>query len=731
MLISGTVIGLCTAVLVLTGIELVTPLFLCAVSAFIIFLIKPFNLKNKIAIPVVCFSVAASCLFFSIYHFGKVTPALKLDNTTTNVSGKIITVPTKTEYSTEFTLKSYTVGDNSQSTKIQVSLPSDCDINLQLFDYITLTNAQLSVVRNEYNKPDPVAMGDGIILEASASDIAVLWECDRTPFYYCLKLKEAVREQMNAYLPEEDAGFLLGMLFGDKTQLDSNISSDFRNTGISHLLAVSGLHTSTWCAYIIAILTLLKFKEKLRNVFCILFLCALCTVSAFTPSVMRASIMTAVLLIAPFFNEEADSLNSLGIAVAVLTLSNPYIITTPSFLLSVFATLGVLASVSFFTKIRHKIPDVKFTCLQKPFDCFLSSLISTVFAGLFTLPISAYFFGVFGVISPLANLLCVKPAFWSLLAGVSATAVSFFSGKLPQTFCIWGFKVSTALAHFVTHTANSLSKIKFCTVPIHGEYFILGLAVIVTIVLLWAFLRSESAKKPFGKISVILSITVLFMSVALPCTDITPAVLSVVNVSDGLNVSLRQGLNYAYFSCGSDISDPDFSDCLPSAKCENLKFLYIADSNSSTDGLTGKLTALSPKSSVITEYAKANLNESNITLPENTLIADSFTCKFNREITVQTVDTYPISCVIIKSNKKLIMLCYGENSDIELLFDTYGTPDVLVLSRTLPEKLPKNVNTLIISSNSKLISQQNILSLKKQCEKYYSTPEDGNIKIIL
>ena len=256
MLVSGTAIGLSSAFLVFFGIGALPFLLLGAVSVFIIYFIKPLNLREKIIIPTICISVFLSCIFFSAYHFSKITPATKLDNTITDISGKIITTPQETPYGIRFTLKTDKIGNNDKSNKIQVYLNTDYDTELKLYDYISLPDTKLEIVRDEYNKPDASSISDNIIVETQAKYCNSLWESERTPYYYCLRFKEIITEQIKAYLPQYNAGFILGMLFGDKTEIDPDITNDFRATGIAHLLAVSGLHTSVWCGYIIAFLKL-------------------------------------------------------------------------------------------------------------------------------------------------------------------------------------------------------------------------------------------------------------------------------------------------------------------------------------------------------------------------------------------------------------------------------------------------------------------------------------------
>ncbi len=730
MLVSGTAIGLSSVFLVLFGIGALPFLLLGAVLVFIIYFIKPLKLKEKIIIPTICISVILSCIFFSAFYFTKISPTKNLHNTVTDVSGKIITTPQETAIGTKFTIKSDKIGNNDKPTKIQVLLSYDYDIDFKLYDYISLPDAKLSVVKNDYNNPDAVSISDGVILEATAKDLNVLWGSEKTPYYYCLRFKEIVTEQINKYLPEYDAGFLLSMLFGDKTQLDSDIKNDFRVTGIAHLLAVSGLHTGIWCAYIIAFLKLFKTKEKLRNIFCLIFLCGLCIVSAFTPSVIRASIMMGVVLLAPFFNEEQDSLNSLGFAVAVLTLNNPYIITSLSFLLSVFSTLGVLLSGCLSPYIAATREKLKHNLSIKLFEYFSSSIVISVFAGIFTLPVTAFFLRTYGIVAPITNLICMKPAFWGMLSGTISTAVSFIPLNFTHNLSVVFFKITTIFLRLVTNVADFIADFKYCSFPVFKEYFIFGIIIITFILLIGLVILKAKKNNNTIKIIAVVCAVVIALCIALPCTKITPPTLTILNVENGLNASIRSGLHRAFFNCGT-ASDKTPYSALPSATSESLDFVYIAAYDKETNSLTGGLTNSKPETTILTTYVKDCYKESGKEFPQNTIISNSYSHTLNNEINISTIDTYPVGCVIIEGSEKMVFLCYGSKLDLDIIFDTYGTPDILVLSKVVPESLPENIDTLIISSNSDIIISKNIETLKTQCKKYYTTAENGDIKIIL
>ena len=730
MLVSGIAIGLSALFLILAGIGALPILLLGAVSVFVLYFIKPLKLKEKIIIPTVCISVFLSGIFFGVYHFTKIVPATRLDNTVADISGKIITTPQEFSYGTKFILKTDKIGNKSEAVKVQVFLSSEYEDTFGLYDYVTLPQTKLTVIRDEYNKPDAEAIGDNILLEAEATTVNILWESEETPYYYCLRLKEIITEQINSYLQPYDAGFLLGMLFGDKTSLDADIKNDFRATGIAHLLAVSGLHTGVWCAYIISFLKLFKMKERLRNIFCLLFLVLLCIVSAFTPSVMRASIMMAVMLFAPFFKDEQDALNSLGFAVAILILHNPYIVTSVSFLLSVFATLGVLMSLRAYPLIYKLTQKIKPKIIKAFAEYLSSNIVTSALAGIFTLPVTAYFFRTFGIVSPIANILCVKPAFWGMLSGTISTLISFIPVDLLHTIAIYLFKITQILLRFVTGVADFIAEFRFCSLPVHKEYFILGIIIILFIIgIAFIFGKTKANKKLISLTAIICSV-VLILSIALPCTKLLPSTLTVLNVGNGLNVSLRSGLYYGFLNCGTSADEIPYAS-LPAATSERLDFVFISAYSTQANAITNGLINSSPHVTVITEYIKEVFNEGGISLPDNTVISNEHSESLNNEIKVTTIDTYRMGCAIIESSKKSVYLCYGTQTDFNMLFDTYGVPDTLVLSGYIPDTLPQAVDTLIISSGSEIIINKNLPALKNQCNKFYTTAENGNIKLFL
>ena len=277
--------------------------------------------------------------------------------------------------------------------------------------------------------------------------------------------------------------------------------------------------------------------------------------------------------------------------------------------------------------------------------------------------------------------MCIRDRFWSLLSGVVATAISFIPHNITQLIAISIFKISTIFANFVTGVADALEKFRFCTLPIHKEYFLLSIILIVTVLIIYSIIfkgRKDKLKKAliFSLCAVIFS-----LSIFLPCTKLLPATLYITNVENGVNLTLRQGLKYAHFNCGASDNDVYFQ-YLPKAKSEIFNFLYIGKADKTTNKTTKILTPYSPETTVVTESAKIGLNETNYDLPQNTIIANSYTHNFNNEITIQIVDTYPASCVIISGNKKVVLISYGNNNDLSSVFETTLTSLATAFSKS-------------------------------------------------
>lgn len=214
--------------------------------------------------------------------------------------------------------------------------------------------------------------------------------------------RETLEQTLCALMPADVYGVVEGMLFGGVSGMDEEWLDAFRATGIAHVLAVSGMNIAIVAT---VVLWLLKKVGVGRWAFIIaLVVQALyCILAGFAISVVRAAIMTAILLFLKFNGERVDLASLLSAAAIAMLLLNPFVLFTPSFLLSFGAVLGImLLYPPFFSMLnRGKLKDKKW---YKP---VAGGIAISAAAQLGTMPAQIAFFNAVPVLSIPLNLVII------------------------------------------------------------------------------------------------------------------------------------------------------------------------------------------------------------------------------------------------------------------------------------------------------------------------------------
>ena len=732
MLISSITMAIVCAFLMLFSKFAAVVTVMLAVSVFIIYLIKPLKLRKYIIIPAICISAVLISVSFLAYTDAKIEPCLQYDGETAYISGKVISTPVSENGYTTFTIKADNISGKKESLKLDVKLTEKSAEDIKLYDFVSMEEAEISVLKNENNRPDITYAADGIILSAYSNEANILWHSERTPFYYCLRFKEIIAQKIDGFMHTNPGGLLKGMLFGDSGDIEYSTLKAFRSSGIAHLLAVSGLHTSLWCGMLILLLKLLRIPEKVRNIVCIIFLIAFCTISAFTPSVIRASLMMFVVLIAPFFKRKPDSLNSLGFAVILLLLCNPYIIMSVSFQLSVTSTLGVLLASNYEKKIHSLTQKIKIKPIKSVTDYILCSLLISISAGIFTLPVSAYYFNVFSVISPLTNIFCVKLAFYGMLSGTVATALSFIDNFHIKNIAIFIFDITECILNAVDDISKTFSSIKYCTIPVHKEWLIFGLITAVVIVSAGFILSRLKHSEKAVKVTVFIAVVSLFINISVPVLPTRYSnTLTVLSAGNNMHVIIRSGTHYMYIVNAEESVSTDVYDYLPKATAETFDYYLVTYlSYNAVYDLRKIKSVIEPSETHITPSIKYVAESKGIEFPENTIVSTTGEYTLNSKINVEIIDTYPMQYVIIKGNEKTVYIHLHGDTNFKDVIDT--TPgDIFIYNGTAPTEIPPTAETVIINSDSSIITDKNLLKAKEHSSDFFLTAEDGDVQIII
>lgn len=724
MLVCGvTAVIICALLVIWKSAFAVVPAV--AASVLLLYFVKRKRLQKHIMIPTVCIVAIIFTIAFFVFNKTHLTTCIEHHNTTNHVYGKIITLPEQGENVVSFTIKADKIGNNNTHIKADVVLYGSSFEELELFDYISIPDAYLTVPTDDNYDYSLYEASDGTFLICSASYCETLWECEKTPYYYCLLLKKAICDKSEAYLNKNESALLKGMLFGDKAELDYSTEQSFRNAGISHLLAVSGLHTSLWCGLLISFLSAFKVSEKARSIVCLIFLVLFCIVSAFTPSVIRASVMTASTLISPFFKRMSEGLNSLGTAVVFILLFNPYVITNIGFQLSAVATLGVLLANKYshlYTKSTDKITIPKLRAIA---NSLLSSLLISLFTSALTLLISVYHFGVISLATPLSNLLCIQLSFYGMIMGIISIALSFIALPFITAVVPLLFRITEILLDILIFISAEISDMKYCSIPVNIRFLTIAVLT-VALIFLPVYLIHKKKHKPVAiKLTAISCVIIIILVTFIPPNLSTNRnSVTISSAGNSIQLIVRSGLSYAFIDNSTQGLSLPTREALPKATCEKLEY-YVAtyyDSDSVLN-LNSVNSLYSPENIVLSDTALRCARSSYVDIPENTVKHNNLTFTLNNEITVEIVDTYSIKYAIIKGqNKSVFVHLYGD-ADFNSIIDGYGC-EYAVFNGLPQVDITEFVDTIIICSDDN-IDLIEAYSNEKYCHTLRLTARDG------
>lgn len=267
------------------------------------------------------------------------------------------------------------------------------------------------------------------------------------------KIRKNTKELLLQNMDSEIAELAYSTLFGDKSELSTEISTAFTKSGIAHVLSVSGLHVGVLVMALNFVFKKLRLKNWIILLFIAIFLAFYSFLCDFAPSVLRSSLMALVFLSAGLFGRQYDLLNSLSISGLLILLFKPLFLFDIGFQLSFMSVFAIALFhrplTNFLTK-RAKLPHF-----------ISSSLALTIGVQVGILPLIANYFGEVSILSPLTNLLTV-PIFeftYILLFAVIITSLLF-------PFMAYLLSVCQTLLELVVQISNYISSISFANIQL-------------------------------------------------------------------------------------------------------------------------------------------------------------------------------------------------------------------------------------------------------------------------
>lgn len=247
------------------------------------------------------------------------------------------------------------------------------------------------------------------------------------------ELRELARQRIGAALPDPAAALLTGILLGDESGIDPELRDAFSATGAAHIIAISGFNMVIFSGIVMCALRSIIHR---RSLVALLGVIAIMTYTVFVgggAAVLRAAVMSCLLVIAPLLGRRTYLPASLAFAVIILTVENPFALWDVGFQLSVVAVLGLTLFTEPFGRLYDRMsgrnPD---NWLHTLVQWMREPIVVTLAVQLTVLPLSALYFQQVSLIALLVNVLIVPIQAGILLLGGAATLIALLLPALAQ-----------------------------------------------------------------------------------------------------------------------------------------------------------------------------------------------------------------------------------------------------------------------------------------------------------
>lgn len=243
---------------------------------------------------------------------------------------------------------------------------------------------------------------------------------------FILLLKNTFKEKIEKIFPRKYSFWVQAFLLGVKENFPQEEIKKLQKTGLSHLIVISGLHFSLLSLFIFNLLVFLQFPRKISLFLSILFIFLYLSVLGFKISATRSAFMLSFLFLSQIFGRPNSSQRTLIFVSAIFLFLNPLLLRYDlSFQFSFLATFGL---VYFYPSIVHffeKVPN--FLKLKE-------TILVSLSAQIFIIPLLIWYFGYFSLIFPIANAILLFIFPFLLSFSFLALFVSFFSLGLAKIF---------------------------------------------------------------------------------------------------------------------------------------------------------------------------------------------------------------------------------------------------------------------------------------------------------
>ena len=372
-----------------------------------------------------------------------------------------------------------------------------------------------------------------------------------------LDFKKYVKNILNTNLEKDEANLCIGLLIGDRTNISKQIEEDFKNSNLTHMLAVSGSHFT----YIILAISFVNKgikRKRLGQIIMIIVIILFMNLTGNTASVVRSGIMAIYIILASIFHKRADIWTSMAVAIIIQLINNPYAIFDIGLQLSYGGVIGIvvfnkniLSKILYFDNYikinikekiqknnKYKMQEINNTeiKLSKVKKYIIEASAVTISANIVIIPIMMYHFNTISFTFLISNLLVGPILGFVVIFGFILIFLSFILNSFLMPF----FFILNILISIILYIAHICANLPFSKVFVPTPNKLMLVLFYLNLFILFYY-KEKNVKNKKQKYSSILLIIIIIFNFIYPLADSTKKNLTInfIDVGQGDSTLIR------------------------------------------------------------------------------------------------------------------------------------------------------------------------------------------------
>lgn len=375
----------------------------------------------------------------------------------------IVGNPKEKEYKTTYKIKVESVNGNREykNTYLQLEIK-------KANDGLTYKYGQKLLIAGTFKEADGKRNNSGFdykeylkinkihgIITAKQESIKVLKEKNLNIVLINInKCSNKIKENANKLFDKNEANLLSGILIGDKEGIEKEVQENFRDSNLSHMLAVSGAHVSYVILGITYVLKKVKVNKLWSNMITIVTLCCFIFLTGASSSVIRACIMAIYIIIGHMMHRKTKLISSVSLSLLIILILNPYKLFDIGLQLSYGGTIGIILFSGVLAK-KAKLNNLLEGFVNKLKYRVKQLIVVCVSANLIIFPIIAAHYSTMCLTFVISNI-CAGPILGVIIIlGFITIFVSFVSIDIAKPFALI-LNIFIQILMYITKICSSL-----------------------------------------------------------------------------------------------------------------------------------------------------------------------------------------------------------------------------------------------------------------------------------